>query len=288
MQILKNFPLTSNHGRPIVTDLLYEKTGTKKPLVIYVHGYKGYKDWGMFGKMNDRFLAEGFALLKFNFSHNGGTVEQPIDFPDLEAFGQNNYSMELDDLQTVINWICESTEHHNEIDINKISLIGHSRGGGIVTLTAASDSRIERVISWAGVCTLDRTMFQDGPELEAWKKSGVFYVINGRTKQQMPHYIQFYEDYIKNQERLSVENAARQISIPHLVIHGDGDTSVPFSHAENIHSWNTKSALINIENSNHVFGGKHPWEEENLPKDFEEVLEHTFLFLLDPGGAYTW
>ena len=279
MQVLKNFPIPSNFNRPIVTDLFYEKTGTPKPLVIYVHGYKGYKDWGMFGKMNNAFLTQGFALLKFNFSHNGGTVDDPIDFPDLDAFGKNTYSMELDDLQTVINWICNQTEHHNEIDINNITLIGHSRGGGMVTLTAASDTRIKKVVSWAAVSTLNRSMFLEGAELESWKESGVFYVINGRTKQQMPHYIQFYQDYIENKERLNVENAARQISIPHLIIHGDGDTSVPFSHAENLHSWNPKSQLINIKESNHVFGGKHPWEKENLPEDFEEVLERTFEFL---------
>ena len=230
--------------------------------------------------MNDAFLVQGFALLKFNFSHNGGTVENPIDFPDLDAFGKNTYSMELDDLQTVLNWICNQTEYHNEIDINNITLIGHSRGGGIATLTAASDSRVKQLVTWAAVCTLDRTMFQDGPELDAWKKSGVFYVVNGRTKQQMPHYISFYEDYIQNQARLNVENAAHKIQIPHLIIHGDGDNAVPFSHAENLHSWNPKSKLINIPNSNHVFGGKHPWKEENLPEDFEEVLKQTFAFLL--------
>ena len=277
--MIRNFPLPSNHGRPIVMDLLYEQTGVKKPLIIFVHGYKGFKDWGVFGSMNQAFLDQGFALLKFNFSHNGGALEQPIDFPDLDAFGKNNYSIELDDLQTVIDWIDESTEHHSEIDISNITLIGHSRGGGISTLTAALDSRIKRLITWASVCTLDRSMFQEGPELEAWKKSGVFYVMNGRTKQQMPHYIQFYEDYKKNEERLSVEHAARQISVPHLIFHGSGDDAVPFSHAENLHKWNPKSELINIQNANHVFGGKHPWNEKNLPADFAEVLERTFSFI---------
>ena len=279
MKILSNFPIPSHHNRPIVTDLLYKKNGIQKPLVIFIHGYKGYKDWGMFGNMNAVFLNEGFALLKFNFSHNGGTLEQPVDFPDLEAFGMNNYRMELDDLQTVINWICNATIHHSEIDINNIILIGHSRGGGIATLTSALDSRVKKLVTWAGVSTLDRTMFHEGPELEQWKKEGVFYVVNGRTQQQMPHYIQFYEDYIQNRERFNIEKAARKIEIPHLIIHGDGDLAVPFYHAKNLHRWNPKSNLINIQNSNHVFGGKQPWEESELPTDFQIVLNKTFQFL---------
>lgn len=277
--MLINFPIEGKHGKPIVADLLYNKTGSKKPLIIFVHGYKGFKDWGIFNAMNSSFLDAGFALLKFNFSHNGGTLEQPIDFPDLEAFGKNTYSIEVDDLQTVIDWICSNTKHHSEIDINNISLVGHSRGGGMVTLMAASDNRVKKVISWAGVCTLDRSMFHDGPELSAWKESGVFYVMNGRTKQQMPHFIDFYQDYIDNQERLSVENAARAIKIPHLIIHGDGDDAVPFSHAENLHTWNPNSELINIKGSNHVFMGRHPWTDDSLPDDFVEVLKKTLEFV---------
>lgn len=279
MQILTNFQLASNYKRPILTDLFYQKTGNKKPLIIFCHGYKGYKDWGVFRTMNSRFTKSGFALLKFNFSHNGGTPEQPIDFPDLDAFGKNNYSMELDDLQTVLNWICNANEHQDEIDTNNITLIGHSRGGGIVTLTSANDSRIKRLITWAAVSTLDRTMFHNGPELEQWKKEGVFYVENGRTKQQMPHYIQFYEDYIKNEERFNIENASKRISIPHLIIHGDGDVAVPFFHAENLHQWNPKSKLINISGANHVFGAKQPWDSVEFPNDFNQVLEKTIAFL---------
>lgn len=276
---LKNFPIPSTNQKPIVTDLYYQKTQYKKPLIIFVHGYKGYKDWGAFDKMSSQFLDTDFALLKFNFSHNGGTIEEPIDFPDLDAFGKNNYTMELDDLQTVINWISSNTSHQEEIDTDNITLIGHSRGGGIVTLTAANDSRIKQVVSWAGVCTLDRSMFHEGEELTTWKKEGVFYVINGRTKQKMPHYIQFYENYIQNKERLNIENASKNINIPHLIIHGDGDDAVPFFHAENIHSWNPKSELINIPNANHVFGAKQPWTEETFPEDFKIVLEKTIAFL---------
>ena len=159
--MLRNITIRGKHPRPIIADLFFQKTGSQKPLVIFVHGYKGFTDWGVFAKMNAFFTEAGFALLKFNFSHNGGSLEQPIDFPDLEAFGQNNYSLELEDLQTVMNWISHETIYHKEIDINNISLIGHSRGGGIITLTAASDDRIKKVVTWAAVSTLDRSFFHE-------------------------------------------------------------------------------------------------------------------------------
>ena len=279
MKILKNFPITGKHNKSISTDLYFNQTNKQKPLVIFCHGYKGYKDWGAFELMSLNFLKADVALLKFNFSHNGCTLNQPIDFPDLEAFGNNNYIKELDDLESIINWICNAKEFKNEIDINNITLIGHSRGGAIAVLKAAEDSRIKKLVTWAALCDLNRAMFHEGADLEQWKEDGVLYVLNGRTKQKMPHYIQFYNNFIKNKTRLSVENAAKKMMIPHLIIHGDNDLSVPFLHAQNLHRWNTTSKLIVVPKSNHVFGASQPWTKTKLPTDFKFVLEKTIAFI---------
>jgi pimeloyl-ACP methyl ester carboxylesterase len=271
--------MKGTHGKPIVSDLYYHKTNTKKPLVIFCHGYKGYKDWGAFDLMSSSFLEAGIALLKFNFSHNGGTPEQPIDFPDLEAFGNNNYIIELDDLESVINWVSTAEEFKDEIDINNIILIGHSRGGAIAILKASIDARIKKLITWAAVCDLNRSMFEQGAELEQWKKDGVCYIVNGRTKQKMPHYIQFYHNYSKNKERLDVKKAVKQLSIPQLIVHGEGDLAVPVIHAKNLHQWNSASELILLPKANHVFGASQPWLEDKLPEDFSIVLKKTIDFI---------
>lgn len=259
--------------------MYFNQTNKQKPLVIFCHGYKGYKDWGAFELMSLNFLKADMALLKFNFSHNGCTLNQPIDFPDLEAFGNNNYIKELDDLESIINWICNAKEFKNEIDINNITLIGHSRGGAIAVLKAAEDLRIKKLITWAALCDLNRAMFHEGADLEQWKEDGVLYVLNGRTKQKMPHYIQFYNNFIKNKTRLSVENAAKKMMIPHLIIHGDNDLSVPFQHAQNLHRWSTTSQLIIVPKSNHVFGASQPWTKTKLPTNFKFVLEKTIAFI---------
>lgn len=278
MVSIKNLLIQGKHKRPIIADIFYNKTNTPKPLFIFCHGYKGYKDWGVFGIMEKKIVENNIAFLRFNFSFNGGTKNEPIDFPDLEAFGNNNYSKELDDLKTVIDWIFKAKEHHIEIDVNQVTLVGHSRGGGIATLMASRDFRVKKLITWAAVSTLDRSFFH-GKELIDWKKTGVLHVQNGRTKQQMPHYIQFYEDYVQNKEQLNLKKACDKINIPHLIIHGSQDEAVPFFHAENLHSWNPKSKLLNILNANHVFGAKQPWTEDKFPKEFEIVLEKTLSFL---------
>ena len=97
-----NIPSLHNN-KSITFDLRYNEDLKKKPLIIFLHGFKGFKDWGHFNMIADYFVNQGFAFLKMNFSHNGTSPEQLIDFVDLEAFGQNNFSIELDDVLSLIH-----------------------------------------------------------------------------------------------------------------------------------------------------------------------------------------
>ncbi|MFN0728446.1 alpha/beta hydrolase family protein [Polaribacter gochangensis] len=278
MKVINNLVLEGKHNKPILVDVFYEETNQQKPVVIFCHGYKGFKDWGAWNVMAKAFAEAGFFFVKFNFSHNGGTINQPIDFPDLEAFGNNNYTKELDDLETVVDWISSTNEYQNEVDVNNISLIGHSRAGGIVTIKSEEDARISKVISLAGVCDFAKRTATSG-DLEQWKKDDVKYVENGRTKQQMPHFYQFYEDFKQNEERLTIKRAVENLRIPYLIIHGDKDTSVFIDEAKNLYSWNSKNQIEIIENSNHVFNTSHPWEKENLSEELKKVVEKSIIFL---------
>ncbi len=274
----RNIKIQGKHQKLILIDVFYKNTKLQKPAVIFCHGYKGFKDWGAWELVAKMFANSGFFFIKFNFSYNGGTEQQPMDFPDLEAFGQNNFIKELDDLDAVINRISASDfDFKKEINLLDIILIGHSRGGGIATIKAAEDSRISKLITWAGVSDYERR-FPKGEAFEEWKNKGIMYVQNGRTKQQMPHYFQFYTTFIAHKERLTIANAARQIEIPFLIIHGTTDPTVNVQEAKDIHSWNPNSKLLLIEGADHVFGSKHPWNRIDLPKNLEITTRKSIEF----------
>ncbi|WP_191859466.1 alpha/beta hydrolase family protein [Hanstruepera ponticola] len=277
--ILKNQVLERKDNKPIVWDAYFHKNSQKKPLVIFCHGYKGFKDWGAWHLVAQEFSKTYMFFVKFNFSHNGGTIDNPIDFPDLEAFAENNYSKELDDLDAVLNYFTSNNNNYSgEIDQSNIIIIGHSRGGGIAVIKASEDNRIGKLITWAGVCDFAKRTATVG-DLEQWKKDGVKYVLNGRTKQQMPHNYQFYEDFEANQDRLNIEKAIKKITIPTLIIHGTSDTSVLYKEAENLHEWHTHSVLFPVKNADHVFNSKHPWEDDKLPQELQEVVSETVSFI---------
>jgi pimeloyl-ACP methyl ester carboxylesterase len=262
--------ITGASGRPILMDLFYNKTIESTPLIIFCHGYKGFKDWGAWTLLAKTFANSGFAFLKFNFSHNGGSSVQPIDFPNLEAFGHNNYSKELEDLDRVIDWVQTTYAKHPHFRVSNITLLGHSRGGGIVVLKASQDLRIKKVVSLAGVSDF-KSRFPVGDELENWKTTGVRFVVNGRTKQQMPHYYQFYRDFIANESRLSIEIAAKALSVPYLIVHGDADTTVSINEALKLQQWQPRSKLLVLNDANHVFGSSHPWKLRELPPCFNQI-----------------
>jgi len=185
----------------------------------------------------------------------------------------------LDDLETVIDWISKNSDLKTEANIDNITLFGHSRGGGIVSIKAEEDSRIKTCISLAGVSDFKVRFNEGSNEFKSWKETGVKFVENGRTKQQMPHYFQFYEDFIQNEERLTIKRAISNLKIPHLIIHGSKDTSVSVEEAKVLHKWNPKSQLEIIEGANHVFGTRHPWKNSPLSDDLLNAINKIIAFL---------
>ncbi|WP_435135985.1 alpha/beta hydrolase family protein [Formosa sp. A9] len=278
MVINKNIVLQGPHNKPILTDVFYNANTSKKPIVIFCHGYKGFKDWGAWDLMAQAFANRDIFFIKFNFSHNGTTINSPTEFEDLEAFGQNNYVKELDDLAHVMNWVTTNPDFKEEADSLNLNIIGHSRGGGIAIIKAEEDSRIKTIISLAGVSDYGKRFANLG-DLKTWKNTGVTYVINGRTKQHMPHYYQFYTTYLQHENRLNIKRAAKHLNKPFLIIHGDNDTSVLIEEAHNLHLWNPQSELKIIKNANHVFEASHPWIQSNMPKQLTEVVEIVVAFI---------
>lgn len=278
MEIRKNIILNRENKKSILIDVFFQKEVINQSIVIFCHGYKGFKDWGAWNLMAESIAKADVCFVKFNFSHNGGTVDNPIDFPDLEAFGNNNYSKELDDVNDVISWIETYFKNIDNVNTNAINLIGHSRGGGIAILKASEDDRIKKLITLASVSDFGSRTATIG-DLKEWKETGVKFVLNGRTKQKMPHYYQFYTDFKANETRLDINSAAIKLKIPYLIIHGNNDTSISINEAENLHQWNPKSEFKIINGADHVFNTKHPWTSKKISDQLKTVVEVILGFL---------
>jgi pimeloyl-ACP methyl ester carboxylesterase len=274
----RNILLQGKHGRAFLADAHYIADGQLKPVVIYSHGFKGFKDWGANNLVGNAFAERGLVFIRYNFSHNGTTLERPTDFGDLEAFGNNNFSIELDDLGTVIDAICnyKLPTAPKETNTDEIYLLGHSRGGGITILKAAEDDRVKKIATWASVNEFGKFWRED--EMERIKRDGVVHVTNSRTNQMMPIYWQIYQNYFDNLDRLHIPTKVKQLNKPFLAVHGTADETVAFTTAAEMKEWNENVALLPVKNADHNFGAKHPWLEDALPPQLHFVVEETANF----------
>lgn len=240
-------------------------------ILIFIHGYMGFKDWGCWNLMQDFFARQGFAFVKYNVSHNGCTVDSPTDFVDLNAFAENNYWKEITDFEAIITLI------QQKFPKGKISVIGHSRGGGIALLQSQHPF-VQQIISLAGIASIEER-FPQGENLEKWKNDGFYLRKNGRTNQQMPHNFSQYQSFLEHKDRLNIEKFCRLNSKPTLVIHGEKDTSVLPIEGKEIASW-LGTNLISIPNTNHTFNSSEPWKKSTLPTEMKLVCEIIHGFLL--------
>lgn len=254
--------IVQKNGKVSLIDIRFQIDKIQQPIIIFCHGFKGFKDWGHFNLIADAFTNAGFVFIKFNFSMNGTTEEHSTAFADLDAFGNNNFETELNELGTIVDFVELNADKFNG-NKNELYLIGHSRGGGIAILKTSEDKRIKKLATWASV--KDVADFFINQDIDKWKNDGLIYTLNARTQQKMPLFYQIYENYIANKTRLDILNAAENITVPWLIAHGTNDEAVPVNFAEQLHQQNKKSELFLIENANHTFDGKHPFTEKELP-----------------------
>ncbi len=278
MNTKKNHIVEPSHGKPLLMDFRLTVGQKDLPLVIFIHGIKGFKGWGIWDLLGERIADAGHIFAKFNFSHNGTTLEHPSEFRDLESFGRNNYMLELEDLEAVISHCTSHADIAPAWDGRRITLIGHSRGGPICLVKAAHNPKITKLVTWASVATFDYA-WQETKVLADWKENGVMYRVNSRTKLAMPLYYQLYNNYFQNKEYLNTESAAKDLSIPWLILHGTDDKAVPDTAAKQLLAWQPSASMELIDGGGHTFGGTHPYDKDTLPAHAELLIEKTISFL---------
>jgi uncharacterized protein len=258
----KNILINGANGKPTLIDISYPIANANRKLIIYLHGFKSFKDWGFHPYIATELAKQGFTVVKLNFSHNGvgHTAETCNDFIDLEAFGNNNFSKELNDIEALITFINTGDEKaFTNIDKNNKTIIGHSRGGGMAIIAAEKFACITKLITLNAVCNFDNLLY--GINEQKWKESGVHYIANARTNQQMPLYYQFYVDYILHQNQFAILDKVAKLKKPFLCIHAAQDETVKVSHAIKIKEANNAVDFITIPNTGHTFGCSHPMKE---------------------------
>jgi uncharacterized protein len=278
MKIFKNVQIDSREGLPILIDVVQKQTNLPKPIIIFSHGFKSFKDWGTFNLVAKAFAEAGFVFVKFNFSHNGTTDKNPDQITDTQNFGMTNIENELDDLDSVINWVL-SNDLMNSSYIKKeeLYLIGHSRGASTCILKAYYDQRIKKVITWGAFNDFDKIWANY--DLDKWKEEGVSWTEIRSTGQLLPLYYQHYENYLANKDKFYLPKAIEELKIPFFAIHGMEDEVVGYEQTLEMKMWNKEMEFSLLPNTGHTFSGYHPYTQTYLPFDTRIAVKESIDFL---------
>jgi len=278
------FTLNSRHGLPLRGDVLSSdavSTESRDPqaTLVVCHGFKGFKEWGMFPSLGQALADAGFTVVLFNFS-GSGVGDNMVDFTELDRFAEDTISAQVDDLGDILDALQSGALP--AAASAAVGVLGHSRGGATAIIRAHEDQRVRCVVTWAAVSHLLRWSER---EVQAWKERGYMEFLNTRTHQLMRMNYAAVEDLLSNKERFDVQACVRGLQVPLLLVHGQEDLSVRLQEGEELYraADPSRAQLQVIPQTGHTFGAVHPWQ--GTTPAFEEAVKHSIQWFSTHLGA---
>lgn len=265
----------STEGLPIRYDIYHpeEVNPSNVPTILFLHGFKGFKDWGTFPAICERLSRQGFTVLAMNFSLNG-IGEDPMEFDRLDLFARETLSQDLDDIGTMLKGISEReiTAGGQSLNASNVGVLGHSRGGQTAVAAAAEYPEINCLVAWSAVADYNARWSEDMKR--DWEENGVTEIKNGRTGQIMPMRREVYDDARENAERVIALHRVRELQLPALFVHSKDDEAVPYQNAEQLYEAcpSAQKELLLLENTGHTFGGTHPFQADDFPAPLQKAF----------------
>lgn len=258
-------------GVPVAIDL-YPAGRADGPLLVGIHGFKGFKTWGFFPWLARRLATAGFTTALMNFSRCGIEGDDST-FSRLDLFEQDTWGRRLRDVRAVLDAATQGRLGGNP---GRLGLFGHSMGGGAAVLTAARDGRVRSLATLAGVAQPNRIP----PEIvEAHLRAfGLVKVQNLRTGQDLPVGREFFEELRENPALSDILAAAGRCTAPWLLVHGAQDEAVPLHDAHELLEaaggnpvQGDNARLLVLEQATHTFGAVHPFR--GATQELEQLAE---------------
>ncbi len=220
--------LRNRHGERL--DFTYHAGAPElSTLVVLGHGVTGNKDRPLLLELASQLAQTGIHALRLSFSGNGNSDGR---------FADSTVSKEVEDLGSVLDalpgW--------------RVGYAGHSMGAAVGVLRASSDSRINFLISLAGMA--HTAAFAQREFSGVTPGAGCMW-----DKPECP----LSQAYLDDMARVkSVTNAARQVRVPWLFMHGLADDVVPPQDSRDLFAVATEpKRLVELPEADHVFSDHH-------------------------------
>lgn len=229
--------------------ILSEKS--KDIIIVMCHGFYSSKDSTTFVTLEDILNKENVSTFRFDFHGHG---ESDGLFEDITL------SQSVDDALKAIDFVKSK-------GFKKIGLVGSSFGGFVSILATSKSPEVSLLALKSPVSNyIQKLIAHDGNDLKQWKEQGFIYRIVNDKKLKLNY--SFYEDA----ENCDGYLAAKKITVPTLIVHGDKDSSVPLEQSK------TSSILIQDCRLEIIKGADHQYTNK---EDFDRLLYLISNFIIE-------
>ncbi len=234
--------------------VLSNPTSSKeKAIIIVCHGFSTSKDSRTYKRLEETLNSHQMSTFRFDFFGHGESEGRFEDITISEA---------VDDILNAISFLKNK-------GYSKIGLFGSSFGGiaSIITASKTNDLFILALKSPVSNYQERDLAVKTKEELKDWKEKGYKYYVSGDGRRLKLNYT-FFEDFENN----NGYEAAKEIKIPTLIVHGDKDESVPIEQSKKTANLIEDCKLEVVKGADHRYSN---------PKDFEKMLSLISGFLLE-------
>lgn len=213
------------------------------PAIVFAHGFIGNKvgEHRLFVKAARYFASRGYTVFRFDFS---GCGESDGDYSDVTLTKQ------ITELQAAIDYVSSIPQ----VDANNITVIGHSLGGAVSSLTVPNNKHINKLVLWSPVAHPyeNITAITGSNAVHESLEKGIYDYHGFHLS------ANFFQDLKKHQPLQKIQSYHGHF----LLIHAEEDEDVPKENGwEYYHAVQQSKTIHLIKKSDHTFSS-YSFEEE--------------------------
>lgn len=203
--------IDGDHGK--LQAVVQRPDGAKEyPMVVIMHGFTSNKEHPLLTKLADDLEQDGIASIRFDFNGHG---ESEGRFEDMTV------PNEIEDAKHVYEYA------KNLPGVTSVSLAGHSQGGVVASMTAGElgTQNVKSLALMAPAAVLREDAIRGnlfGTQYDSLNPPKTIPIFKG---------LKLGANYVKTARDLPIYETASQYQGPAYMIHGTGDTVVPYTYS---------------------------------------------------------
>ncbi len=246
----EHLSIDGDHGKLAAVLQVPEKDDASKcPIVVICHGFMGSKDYLLLEDLANDLEAAGIASIRFDFNGHG---ESEGRFQDMTV------PNEIEDAKKVINFVKETNR------FSSISIAGHSQGGVVSSMVAGElgADNIKAVVLFAPAAVLRDHIISGylfGEHYDSLNPPEYVDIFNGKLR--------VGKGYLVTGRELPIYETAAKYQGPACLIHGSGDSLVPYTYSLHYHELWKDSEIHIMSKIDHGFT-EHEAEAAKIGAEF--------------------